>query len=124
MRSSPRSHRIAALALAIAAVAAPSTGSAQSVNYAGYTGGCFGVCTPTASTVFANATYGGLTYENASFSGTTIAGFAAIGNAANGVGGMELDNLGAFYRNSDNIRLKLHHPVVDARAAIDAEAFE
>jgi len=75
----------------------PTRGSAQVVNYAGYTGGCFGVCTPSASNTFANATLGGLTYENATFDGATLAGFAGIGNLANGVGGIELDNLGAFY---------------------------
>jgi len=50
--------------------------------------------------MFMSAMLGGLTYENANFSGNTLAGFAAIGNVQNGPGGMETDNLGAFYLDS------------------------
>jgi hypothetical protein len=99
VRLNSRSRKTAwGVAAAMALLAwSPTTGSAQIVNYAGYTGGCFGVCTPSASSTFTNATIGGLTYENAMFDGQTLAGFAGIGNLANGVGGIELDNLGAFY---------------------------
>jgi hypothetical protein len=95
-------HTVAAAALAtIATTAAPSVASAQTVFYSGFTGGCFGAsCSGSATNTFQNAISGGLTYENATFSGNTNAGFASVGNIANGVGGIELDNLGAFYLTS------------------------
>lgn len=99
MSWNPRSRRSALGAVAALALVAvsPTMGSAQIVQYAGVTGGCFGVCTPSASSTFQNAVLGGLTFENSTFSGATLGGFAAIGNTNNGVGGIEVDNLGAFY---------------------------
>ena len=80
---------------AIALVA--GTAAAQNVGFAGYTNGTFnGIATPNTN-AFQTATGGGLTYENATFSGATVGGFASIGNNANGLGSIELDNLGAFY---------------------------
>lgn len=95
-------HTVAAAALAtLATTAMPAVASAQTVFYSGYTGGCFGAsCSGSASNTFQSAMNGGLTYENSTFSGNTNAGFASVGNIANGVGGIELDNLGAFYLTS------------------------
>lgn len=93
-------HRIARMlaTAALAAFAAPTLSSAQTVAYAGFTNGCFGVaCTPVANNVFQTAVLGGLTYENSTFSGQTLGGFAAIGNFVNAQGVREVDNLGAFY---------------------------
>lgn len=92
-------HTVAAAALASIAVAAvPAASSAQTVFYAGFTGGCFGIgCSATASNTFQNAMTGGLTYENATFSGNTLGGLASVGNLSNGQGNIELDNLGGFY---------------------------
>ena len=86
------------LVSAISAMAlVAGTAAAQTVPFAGYTNGTFnGIATPNSNT-FQTATGGGLTYENATFSGATVGGFAAIGNDPNGLGGIELDNLGAFY---------------------------
>lgn len=86
------------LASAIGAMAlVAGTAAAQTVGFSGYTNGTFNaVATPNTNS-FQTATAGGLTYENSTFSGATTGGFASIGNNANGLGSIELDNLGAFY---------------------------
>lgn len=91
------------IATSCAVALVPAVVSAQVIPYAGYTNGCFGMsCVPPSTATFSNAILAGLTYENAGFGGNTLGGFAAIGNVANGVGGMELDNLGAFYLSSSS----------------------
>lgn len=93
-------NRLARIAIALLALVALPL-QAQSVAFAGFTSGCFGLtCTPPGANVFQSAALGGLTYQNSTFAGNTLGGFAAVGNNAAGLGNRSTDNLGAFYLTS------------------------
>lgn len=91
---------------AIALVAGQA--AAQTVGFAGYTNGSFNAVATPDQNSFQWTTGGGLTYENSTFSGATAGGFAAIGNDANAMGVMELDNLGAFYLTNNPFTYTAH----------------
>ncbi len=79
---------------AAAALTLASSAGAQTINFQGYTNGCFGVaCAP--ETVSGNVLdiFQGLTYRNSMFNVTTSGGFVAIGATS---GNPNLDNLGSF----------------------------
>jgi hypothetical protein len=94
----------AALAVGVATYAAPNAARGQTLPFAGCTNFAFDgppVATPCGT--FQSVTLGGYTFENSTFSGVTVddpsivAGTANLNGPANGLGGIELDNFGAFY---------------------------
>ncbi len=87
------------VALATAATLGIGSIAGAQVSYTGFTNGCFGVaCTPTVANVFQpGVTFGGLTFENSNFSGITFNGQSSVGQNANAMGTLDLDNFGAFY---------------------------
>ncbi|MES2524643.1 MAG: PEP-CTERM sorting domain-containing protein [Gemmatimonadota bacterium] len=79
------------------AVAAPA--QAQTVQFTGFTNGCFNAaCVPETSNTNATDVNQGLTYRNSSFNLFTSAGFAAVGQAP---ANPNVDNLGSFTLSGD-----------------------
>ena len=88
------------LALIIAVVgifvAGQSTAKADEITVAGYSHGCFGLCTPANTGLLQTDTTLGLTYTNSTFNGTTSAGFLGLGNIGQAPGVINFENLGSF----------------------------
>jgi len=85
------------VALATAATLGVS-GIAGAQAYSGFTNGCFGVaCVPTVGNVFQSSSLFGLTYENSIFNGIAFNGQSSVGQNANAMATMDVDNFGAFY---------------------------
>jgi hypothetical protein len=114
---------VSRIAVAAAAVVALSTSvSAQTINFQGFTNGCFGAgCTPETDAAGAGTRTDllapGVTYMNSMFNVTTSNGFVSIGNAP---AASNVDNLGsimvggasAAYSSPFNLRVSFTTPTI------------
>ena len=81
-------------AVAVAASVLAIQAGAQTVQFTGFTNGCFGVaCVVESTNVNDTDVNAGLTYRNSTFNLFTSAGFASVGNAP---ANPNIDNLGSF----------------------------
>ena len=106
------------LTAAAATFVLSSAASAQTINFIGFTNGCFGVaCAPETDNVTRVDLISGVTYRNSTFNVTTSAGFVSVGN---GPSVPNLDNLGsltvsgtpASYNNPFNLRVSFTAPTI------------
>lgn len=69
---------------------------ASEVTVAGYTNGCFGLCTPPTFSGQQTASILGLTWNNSAFNGTSSGGSLALDNVGTPTGTQNSNNLGSF----------------------------
>jgi hypothetical protein len=81
--------------------AVPASVRAQTINFQGYTNGCFNCATPaqTGGVVQTNS-LDGATFTNSTFNTNTAGGFAALGSAPAASGSINFNNLGSVSLNN------------------------
>jgi hypothetical protein len=80
--------------------AVPASVRAQTINFQGYTNGCFNCGTPTQQSTTQTSSLDGAVFTNSTFNVNTAGGFAGIGSAATASGTQNFNNLGSIQLNN------------------------
>lgn len=80
--------------------AVPASVRAQTINFQGYTNGCFNCGTPAQTNAVQTNSLDGATFTNATFNVNTAGGFAALGSAPTASGTINFNNLGSVVLNN------------------------